>query len=207
MGGYTFWDIVLFYLTFSFIDSVGQFLLREVYRFRAQVVNGNFDYYLLRPVSPLFRSLFSGADILDIPNILIITIFLIITFTHIPTLTFVGSMFYFLLIVNALIISLSFHIAVLALGILTTEVDNAIMFYRDTALMGRIPVDVYKQPLRGFLTFIVPIGIMMTFPAQALPGILSYQFIFLSFCIGGLCIFLSLRLWSFALKNYTSASS
>jgi ABC-type uncharacterized transport system permease subunit len=65
LAGYTLNETILFFLTFSLIDSVSQFFFREVYRFRPLVISGNFDLVLTKPVNPLFRSLMGGADIID----------------------------------------------------------------------------------------------------------------------------------------------
>src|SRR3990167_2935322 len=65
--GYTLWQVILFYITFNIIDSLAQFFLREVYRFRNYVVSGDFDYFLTKPVPVLLRLLFGGSDILDVP--------------------------------------------------------------------------------------------------------------------------------------------
>jgi ABC-2 type transport system permease protein len=73
--------------------------------------------------------------------------------------------------------------------------------------MGRFPVDIYKQPLRNIITFIIPIGIMITFPAKALMGLLSPQWIVLSFTIAAVLLMISLTFWRYALRQYTSASS
>lgn len=73
--------------------------------------------------------------------------------------------------------------------------------------MGKLPIDIYKQPLRGILTYLVPVGIMMTLPAKALLGLVSPVGVLASFALGLLTIFVSMRFWKFALKRYTSASS
>ena len=44
----------------------------------------------------------------------------------------------------------------LALGIVTTEVDHTIMIYRDITAMGRFPMEMYKEPIRGFFTLSSP---------------------------------------------------
>ncbi len=108
---------------------------------------------------------------------------------------------------NAFIIATAFHIAVLALGILTTEIDNTIMLYRDVTRMGVVPIDIYKEPVRGFLTFVVPVGIMMTFPVKGLLGLLSFGVVFFSFLIAVVSLWLSLKFWKISLKRYASASS
>lgn len=207
LAGYNAEQIFFFYLSFSFIDGVTQLLFREVYRFREQVVSGNFDYYLVRPVSVLFRSLLGGSDILDVPLSLLTLVLLFIVGSHLPNVTFFSGALYILLLINALFIAAAFHIAVLALGVLTTEVDNAIMLYRDITQMGRFPVDIYKQPLQSILTFAIPVGIMMTIPAKVFMGIFSPSVVIISFCIGIVVFLWSLWLWHFALQRYASASS
>lgn len=207
LAGYNAMQVFFFYLTFNLIDGIPQLLYREVYRFRQQVVSGNFDYYLVRPTSVLFRSLFGGSDILDIPLTLIIVVLLIIVGMHLQGVTLFTTVVYICLLVNALFIATAFHIAVLCLGVLTTEVDNAIMLYRDFTQMGRFPITIYQQPLRGILTFAIPVGIMMTIPAQVLMGIFTPQIIAIAFLIGITTFSLSIFLWKYALRSYASASS
>src|SRR5690349_684425 len=48
--GYSFWQIVFFYATFNLLDALPQFVFRNVYRFRQQILNGYFDYVLLKPL-------------------------------------------------------------------------------------------------------------------------------------------------------------
>jgi ABC-type uncharacterized transport system permease subunit len=205
--GYSLWQIVFFYATFNFLDALPQFVFRNVYRFRQQILNGYFDYLLLKPVPSLFHPLFGGSDMLDLIILAISVFFIIYSALHIPQVTLLNTIGYIALLTNALLIALSFHIFVLAVGILTTTVDNAIMLYRDITQMGRLPVDIYKEPLRGLLTFVIPVGIMMTFPGKALLGLLSLQTALIAFAVGIVFFGISLRLWRHSLKSYTSASS
>ncbi len=206
LAGYSVSQVLLFFATFNFIDTSAQFLLREVYRFRRHIISGYFDYTLLWPISPLFKSLFGGSDVLDIPMILI-SVGLIIYTVFGQDVTVMGIILYLFLILNAFFIALAFHICVLSLGILTTEIDNTLWMYRDLTQMGRIPIDVYKEPIRGIITFAVPVGIMMTFPVKAILGSLSLSVVILSFSIGLVFVFCSLLFWKYALKRYSSASS
>lgn len=207
LAGYTLWQIIFFFATFNLIDSLPQFFLREVYRFRSYIVSGWFDYFLTKPISPLFRSLFGGSDVMDLSILFLSTVFIFIAGSHIGEVSTAGVFLYIFLIANACLIALSFHIFVLAVGILTTEVDNALWLYRDVTQMGRIPVDIYREPLQAFITFIIPVGIMVTFPPQALMGFLSPGGVILAFAIGAFLFFLSLRFWHFSLRHYSSVSS
>jgi ABC-2 type transport system permease protein len=81
------------------------------------------------------------------------------------------------------------------------------MIYRDLTNLGRLPIDIYKQPLKGILTYLVPVGIMITLPAKAMMGLVTPMGIIISFALGFLMMILTLRFWKLALKQYTSASS
>jgi len=207
IAGYSFWQIIFVFSTFNLIDIIAQIFLREVYRFRSYVVSGNMDYLLVRPVVPLFRFLFGGADILDLPVFFVSFGLLIFSFFKIGGADISGIIIYISLIANALLIALAFHIFVLSIGILTTEVDNSLWLYRDLVSMGKIPVTFYTQPVQSVITYIIPIGIMITFPAEAIFGTLKSQLILISFAVGFLFMLVALLSWRFAIKRYSSASS
>lgn len=202
--GYGFNHAVIFYLTYNLIDTITQTFFREVYRFRPYVLWGFFNQILLKPYHPFLRVLVGGVDFLDMFLIIpyfCLTIFFILKIQGITILSF---FFYLIFIINSLIIATAFHIMVLALGILTTEIDHTMMIYRDIVGLGRFPMDIYKEPIRGIFTFIVPVGIMMSVPAQALFGLLNWKIALYSVLISIGLFFLSIRLWGFALKKYQS---
>lgn len=206
LAGYTGTQVIFFFLTFNVIDIVSQFLFREVYRFRPMIVNGDFDFVLAKPINPLFRALLGGADVIDlitIPPIIIATIY----FGSLLKPNFTEMVLYFALLLNGFLIATAFHIVILSLAIITTEIDHMVMIYRDITSLGRLPVDIYKQPLQMFLTYLIPVGIMITLPAKAAMGVLAPWGIVAAFVVGILSIIISLRFWNYALTKYTSASS
>ena len=192
--------------TFLFVDTVAQFFFRSVYTFRQIVVSGDLDLILVKPVNALFRVLLGGPDPIDFVTIPPIAIILIWIGSSMSPNTF-QVITYILLLVNAILISAAFHIFVLGVGVITLEIDYLIMVYRDLSSMGRFPIDIYKQPLKAALTFVVPIGLMVTIPAKALNGSLSYLGFFATLAGGVTLLILSLKFWNYALTKYTSASS
>jgi ABC-2 type transport system permease protein len=207
ISGYTFWEMMLIFATFNLIDVSSQFFFREVYRFRNYVVDGSVDYFLVRPMKPLFRFLLGGADIFDVPLFIISILLVVLSLVKIGDLSFIGLFSYIVLVLNGLLIALAFHVLVLTIGILSTVVDNALWLYGDIVEMGKIPINLYQKPLSSILTFLIPVGVMITFPAQAAFGELMPQLILVSFMICfGLLLF-SVISWRFALKRYASASS
>lgn len=208
IAGYTVDEALIFYLTFNFIDVVTQMFLRGVYMLSGKVRSGEFDFFLTKPISPLFRSLAGSPDFNDVLLFIPLTIFSAwYIAAAVPNLTLLHMMLYLLLLTNGLLISLAFHIFVLCVGIVSTEVDNTIMLYRDLSKMGQFPMEIYREPLRGIITFVIPVGIMMSVPAKVLLGLSSGPLIGVAIGIGILTLLLSLIAWDQALKRYTSASS
>lgn len=204
LAGYNINQTIVFYLTYTMIDNLGQLLFREVYRFRPLIVSGDFSGILIKPYHPFMRILIGGIDVLDVILTLPYTILLVYFIQKAGGFTLLTAMIYIGLIVNSLVLTMAFHILVLSLGILTTEVDHATLIYRDLSRMGSVPMDIYKEPLRTILTFVIPIGIMMSMPVKGLFGLLTWNVFLYSvaFCI----IFLigSLAIWKKALMRYQS---
>lgn len=206
LAGYSSDQILLFFLTYTLIDSLSQMLFREVYRFRAKVVSGDFDMDLVKPIASLFRPLLGGADPFDMITLVPFTIvFTVVAIRFAPTAEQV--VWFLVLILNAVLIAASFHILVLALGVFTTQIDHAIMIYRDIIGMGRFPPEVYPVVIRTVLLTLVPIALMVTIPARILMGVFSWEAVAMALAISGLFLLFSWTAWRRALSLYSSASS
>lgn len=207
IAGYNSEQIIFFYLAFNFIDTAAQFFFREVYRFRQLIISGNFDFVLTKPYNPLVKVLFGGADVMDLIMLFFLFLGLVgvgVTSVSTNPVSWLGFIF---LTINAIFLAGAFHLVVLGLGIITLSIDHLIMIYRDLTALMRIPVDLYVEPLRSLLTFVLPLGIMFTFPPKLLMGLLSWQMIFVSFALGLSTLYLALLFWKYSLRHYQSASS
>jgi ABC-2 type transport system permease protein len=202
--GYTLDQAIVFYLTFNIIDTLSQSLFREVYRFRPLVVSGDFSTILVKPYHPFLRVLVGGIDIIDIIMLVPFTIATLYFIAKTGVATPASLLLYVALVTNGILIATAFHIAVLALAILTTEVDHTILIYRDLTTLGRFPIEIYREPVRSFFTFVIPIGIMMSYPSKGLFGLLNTQLILIAFAFCAISLFLAVRLWNNALKKYQS---
>lgn len=208
LAGYSREQVILFFLIFNLVDITTQFLFRGVYQFRPQVVSGNFDINLLKPLPSYFVPVFGFADVLDfitlIPLIIYFFYFLNQTRLYFEILNLV---LFTIFLINSLVIAFSFHLFVCSVCLLTTEIDHLVWVYRDLTNMARFPTDIYQKGIQLVLTFTIPVIILITVPAKALMGLLSWQMIILSFLIAGLFLWGSLKFWKYALSKYTSASS
>lgn len=207
VAGYNLVETALFFLTFNVVDMVAQIFFRGVYGARRTVTEGDFDFYLVQPCSPLFRMVCSTVDFLDIVTLVPVLVMVGMVFARLPPLGWTRYAAYAALTANGVALIFAIHVFVAGLAVRTQELENAIWIYRDVMFMGKFPVDIYARPVRWALTFGVPIAVMTTFPAKALLGILSPAWAFYSVALSVVALFLSARYWNDSVARYTSSSS
>lgn len=206
VGSYSSDQIILFFVIFNFISSFSQMFFRGVYTFRQTIVSGDFDLILSKPLNSLFRSVLGGFDFIDLatfPPLLLILFYAVGKLNP----SFLSLIIFVLLLFNSFLISFSLHSLIVSLSIITLEVDHIVMIYRDLETMARFPLEIYGQKISFLLTFILPLGIMISVPAKVLMGIVSWRFVIFSFVFGVVFFVFSIKFWNLALKKYTSASS
>jgi ABC-2 type transport system permease protein len=205
-NGYTPEQVVVFFLTYQFLDTLAQVFYRGVYLFSWQVKSGELDFYLSKPLHPLFRILTGKPDFIDvfffIPTTLLSVYLMREFFFAAPPLTVLA---YILLLINGFFIATAFHILIISLGVVTVEVDNAVMLYRDINTMSRFPVTIYHETLRTILLFAVPVGLMNTVPAQVLLQSNPTVQIWATLIIGTTFLAFSIKVWNWSIKRYTGA--
>ncbi len=205
---YSWEEAIIFFLIFNLVDILAQALFRGVYHFRPLIISGDYDLDLLKPLPSFFRPVFGMADIFDFITLFPLGIFLAFFFFQNHLFSGAASLFiFFLLLFNSLIISFSFHLFVCAVCVLTTEIDHLVWVYRDLTNMARFSTDIYPQGIQAILTFVVPVVVLITVPAKALLGLLSWPWLALSLVIGGVFLWGSYKFWQYALIRYSSASS
>lgn len=208
IAGYTADQTIVFFLTYQMVDITAQVFYRGVYEFGSLIRSGEFDGLMVRPISVLFRSLTGKPDLNDALFLLPTTVVSLLIVSSLQlSITFSSIVWYFVLLLNSLLIATSLHILVLTFGVVTAEVENLIWTYRDLTRLGQFPITMYLEPLRTILFFVVPVGFMFTVPAQVLINSVPSHSILLSSFIGVGFFILSLRIWRWGLKQYSSASS
>lgn len=207
VAGYTLVEMAVFFLTFNLVDIAAQILFRGIYGARRVVAEGDFDFYLVQPCSPLFRMLLTSVDFLDVATALPVLVLMGIVFQHLPILPLSHYLLYLLLCANGIAIAMAIHVFVAGLAVRTQELENSIWLYRELMFMGKFPVDIYGEVARWALTFLVPIAVMTTFPSKALLGRLSTTWVFYSLALGAALLALSLAFWADSVRRYTSSSS
>ncbi|MBM4402214.1 MAG: ABC-2 family transporter protein [Candidatus Cloacimonetes bacterium] len=209
LAGYSPREVLLFYLVFNVIDIFTQTLLRGTYAIGHQLVKeGKFDFILAQPVNPLFRSVSNIIDLIDFATLLPLFPLLGLVTLKLPiTPNFSQFVIFLLLTISGLTIAFAFHFLAAGIAVLTFESHHVMFLYRNLLNMVRFPIDIYPQALQFVMTVFVPVGVMVAFPAKALLGLLSWQWVVYSFAVAAVFLFGSLKFWNFSLRHYQSASS
>jgi ABC-2 type transport system permease protein len=107
----------------------------------------------------------------------------------------------------AIVVLYSVWIMVVAAAFWVIKLDNLAYLLGALFDFARFPVSVFKGVFRVVFTFVIPLGVMTTYPAEALLGVLSTRTAVLS-AAGSLAFAVLARsIWTRAIRRYTSASS
>jgi ABC-2 type transport system permease protein len=87
------------------------------------------------------------------------------------------------------------------------RVDNVLIVFLTFWEAGRWPVDVYPVWLRSMLTFLVPVALATTVPAEALSGRLTPMALLVAIAVGGGLLVMSRLVWLRGLRRYSGASA
>jgi ABC-2 type transport system permease protein len=105
----------------------------------------------------------------------------------------------------------SIWILVVSAAFFVVKVDNLSYLFGSLFDAGRWPIDVFRGVFHGALrfafTFVFPLALMTTYPAQALLGKLDARTALLAMAGGLLFSAVARGVWKRALARYTSASS
>ncbi len=87
------------------------------------------------------------------------------------------------------------------------RMDQIVELFQGVYQAGRWPVGIYPGWLRTGLTFLVPIALAVTVPAEALTGRLTWQTLLGAALLALALMFLARRVWRIGLRHYSGASA
>jgi ABC-2 type transport system permease protein len=179
-----------------------------------QIRQGTLDFVLIKPADAQFLvstarfEPWKGLDVLAGLGILGWALHLL---GLVPTLG--GTALSLALLACAIVVLYSLWILVVAAAFWVVRLDNLAYLFGSIFDFARWPVTIFKGGWRLFFTFVIPLGLMTTYPAEALLGALGPRGALaprtvLASLLGTALFALAARaVWSRAIARYTSASS
>ena len=172
-----------------------------------EIWSGTFDFTLLRPVNTQLLvsvrkwRLFSLADLLMAAAVLVTAVMMLgVTLTAWQVAAFI------LTLLAAVLILYAFLLAFAALvfwspGVMFTWVFDGLF------QLARYPMGMYPGWLQLVLTWVIPVGLITTVPAQALTGTISWAALAVSLGAALILVAAASILFRIGLRRYASASS
>ena len=112
-----------------------------------------------------------------------------------------------LLLFGAVAILYSIWIVVIAAAFWVVRLDNLSYLTGSLFDFARWPVSIFKGAARLFFTFVIPIALMTTYPAEALLGRLEPGAVWTGLLGAAVFIVVGRMIFTRAIGRYTSASS
>lgn len=206
-AGWSWQEAMLVVGMFTLLQGIANtFLSPNLNRIVRQVQDGTLDFVLLKPISSQFWLSARMISPWGLPDIMLgfLILFYMGWQLNVSPLRYGVSL-----------VPLGFGIAILyslwfilgATSIWFVKIYNVTEVLRGFLEAGRYPIVAYPAIYRFFFTFVVPVIFLTTIPAESLLGRSPLGWVFGAGCLAIALLILSNRVWRFALRFYTSASS
>lgn len=210
IAGWNLYELLFLFSIFSIVSFIiSFFFLRNLmYNFEWQIYYGDFDMFLTKPINPLIYASFNIMDIMDLTSGIGAVAILIYSISKLSVIWSASS------IILGIILIIFAVLFIYALTVLVTST----FFYTITGRglgdainniigLGKFPTTMYQGYLQPILTFAFPIIIIATLPAQTFLGQINLNLIFYVIIFTSVLLIIAIKVWFWALKHYSSASS
>jgi len=173
-----------------------------------QVRLGTLDFTLLKPANTQFLVSTRHFRIVRVVDFLIGTSVVVVGLIMLGSAVTAWSVFTFVVTLAAGIACVyALLLTLVTLAFWFVRVDNILAIFWAFTDAGRFPIDLYPGWLRFTLATIVPIGIAVTVPAEAISGRMSLE-TFIGMLAGtAFSVGFASWFWRKGLKSYTGASA
>ncbi len=209
LGGWTQPQVMIFVACYLVIDAINMTVFSSNMWWLPYFINkGELDYYLIRPVSPLFFLSLREFSANSFVNFFMAFGFLIYALISYPVPFSIGELLLFsALIINGVFLYYLIQMLMI-LPVFWTHSSRGFvdLFYALGLAMER-PDKIFKGWLRIIFTTILPFSLIASFPTKIF--LEDFEWSALGHLVLVTTIFwiLMLTVWKIGLKNYSSASS
>ena len=169
---------------------------------------GELDYYLIRPVSPLFFLSLREFSANSFINLIIAAVFFFYSlFSYSKDWNLLSLFGLIILLINGSLIYYCIQMLMILPVFWTQSAKGFIDLFYTLGLAMERPDRIFKGWLRVLFTVVLPFGLIASFPARIfIEGFNLHTIVHLILVTSGLWIVV-LSVWRKGLKNYSSASS
>ena len=173
-----------------------------------QVRLGTLDFTLLKPANSQFLVSARRFSLVQITQILLGFVVMLAGLGRLgQAITPLNALGFLVVLGCGLILVYSILLILATTSFWFVKVDNIMVIFWAFTDAGRFPVDIYPGWLRITLTTVVPIGLAVTVPAEAIAGRLPPMTLIATVLGTIVVFFFASWFWRRGLKSYTGASA
>ncbi|GER91583.1 hypothetical protein KDW_57450 [Dictyobacter vulcani] len=204
LGGWSLGESMSLLGTFQIVSGIyATFVEPNLSWFAGQVRDGKLDSALVQPVSSLFMLSLGKCEPLALSQVLPGLLVVAIGWHNLGTIPTGWSILgWLILLAVGLIIAWAARVLLACLSLWVPSMDLDVL-YSALWQFGRYPVDIYRQPLRFCLIYILPFAFLATFPAGILTGKSNPLLPLIGIATGALAIAIVHQAWNISLRRYT----
>lgn len=209
MNGWTLPQMVVLLGVYYVVQGVEELVFQPSFqRFMEHVRLGTLDFTLLKPASGQFLVSFRHFQTVQVIQIAVGLAIVGVGLSRLgEQLTLPAGFAFVVTALAGFVLIYALLLSLVTLCFWFVRVDNILAIFWAFLDAGRFPVDIYPGWLRFTLSTVVPIGIAVTVPAQAVAGRLDAAGV--ATIAGGavLAWLFSAWFWKQGLRRYTGASA
>lgn len=204
LNGWTLDQILLIYGLLTLAKSLNHMFADNLWTLGWNYIRpGGFDRFLVRPIDPLFHLLADRFCHDGIGNFLVGVVLVARSFhtLGIP-ITFLNLLYLVIVVLagGAIFVAINLITCVSAFWIIES-VPVTLAFFQ-TNDFAKYPLTIYSRAIGIIMTWAIPYGLAVFYPAQYLMGINVGWMAFACVPVAGLMLFLGYRFWLFGLRHY-----
>jgi len=209
INGWGFGEVLLLSASATLVSSIVLIIIAGLGSIPYEIRTGELDILLARPKSLYLQLAGSRLWLIDIGTLIggIIKFIIAIVYISIsPSL--IDIVLYFIALISGIVILIALTTITMSITFFSTKVRNFFfVLYRSLGL-GEYPLEIYGSGIVFLLTFILPLGFISYYPAQALlhKGVYS-QFTLFAPIIAIVFSLIASYIWSKGVRRYTSTGS
>jgi ABC-2 type transport system permease protein len=169
------------------------------------VLNGNFDFIILKPLSSAFLASFSDFFISNfitaISGVILVGYYFVVEWS---TLEIVNVLIWILTMICAFVVWYSIHLAG-ASYTLKNPRNGYLDLIKEVLGTTKYPTDIFGDSVQFVFYTFFPLAFLTSIPANILIGKISIYWVFGSIVLAIISLFLANLLWKMNIKYYSSS--
>jgi ABC-2 type transport system permease protein len=213
LGGWTVWELVFLYCLWLLGHSLYSLFFWHIRTLEDYLVQGTFDQYLLRPVSPLVQFLGREIQYYGFADIVFGVAGLSLAYANLDLQwAWPKWLFFAAAVVAGTVIEFTLALLFACLAFWTGRSRRATgLVMQFNWMVQRYPIDIFGAPFRAIVTGLIPVAFMNYYPALMLLDKLDHVgsgvawLGYISPVVALLLLAVCAVIWHLALRRYSSA--